>query len=78
MFDSDLARYSNPWTIEIQSRSGSWSNFCHDAPRTLAECEEREMELREENPSARFRVVPWFNASQWQFLRENFVSRGPE
>lgn len=61
--------YSNPWTIQIQNRRGAWSEFCHDAPVSLTEAERREEELKAENPEARFRVVPWLNIDQQNFVR---------
>ncbi|MDP9113881.1 MAG: hypothetical protein M3O20_09375, partial [Acidobacteriota bacterium] len=62
---SQLKRFANPWTVEIlNQQSNQWSNFCHDAPLTLADAEERERALGTENPDAKFRVVPWLNSSQ--------------
>jgi hypothetical protein len=66
----ELARYSNPWTIEIWSHEGrgNWTQFCYDAPIPLAEAEARTEVFKAENPAAKFRVVPWLNSSQRQHV----------
>lgn len=66
-----LARYGNPWTVQIQSTNGHWSEFCHDAPITLQEGERRVDEINADHPRAVVRVVPWLNASQQQHVRES-------
>lgn len=67
---TDLARYSNPWTVQICDSSGHWHNFTHDAPITLTVAEERIRELQVEHPNAKFRAFPWFNSSQTQVIKE--------
>ena len=66
---NDLARYSNPWTVEIQNTaSGGWQNFCYLAPLTLKDAEEWQKVHAEQSPGAIFRVVPWFNSMQLQYV----------
>lgn len=59
-----LARYLNPWTVEIRNKAGKWYSFAYDAPITLQEAEDRVETLQVEHPLARFRVQPWMNNSQ--------------
>lgn len=63
---SNLARYVNPWTVEIRNKAGKWHPFCSDAPITLQEAVSRVEALQAENPDAVFRAQPWRNASQAQ------------
>lgn len=67
----DLARYTNPWTIEIQNQiTGQWMNHYHDAPITLLNAEKLIVQLMEENPAALFRVRPWLNPNQVQMVQD--------
>lgn len=73
--EQTIARFSNPWTVEIRNHSnGHWSEFCHDAPLTLADAEERERTLRAHNPDAQFRVIPWLNSSQRALIQKRMDS----
>jgi hypothetical protein len=66
-----IQRLQNPHIVEILNQmTGYWTDFCHDAPLTLAAAEERERELQAQNPEAKFRVVPWFNSTQRQVVNE--------
>ena len=60
----ELARYRNPWTVEIRAVHGHWLEFAHDGPLTLADAEARVKDYRQESPDATFRVAPWFNLDQ--------------
>lgn len=64
------ALYANPYTIQIRDKVDQhWESFCYDAPLTLQQAEDRVKEHQQENPKATFRVVPWLNLSQEQFIR---------
>ena len=68
-----LARYMNPYTIEIQNAAtGIWSNLLHDAPKTFQDAEKDMEELQATFPKAKFRVVPWLNPSQWEHIRSGW------
>ena len=73
-----LARFQNPWTVQVQSKiSGSWSQMCHDSPLTLADAEKRMADHQKESPGAVFRVIPWSSSSQSAYVRESnhFLTR---
>jgi hypothetical protein len=73
-----LARFQNPWTVQVQSKiSGSWSEMCHDSPLTLADAEKRMADHQKESPGAVFRVIPWSSSSQSAYVRESnhFLTR---
>lgn len=63
---TDLYRYLNPWTVEVQSVSGQWLELAHDSPLSLVDAEERLRQHKEESPRATFRMVPWLNGQQIQ------------
>lgn len=65
-----LARYENPWTVEVRRTDLFWQEMCHDAPLTLADAEARVQEHQKDSPEATFRVAPWFNAVQRQYIEQ--------
>ncbi len=70
----ELARFKNPWTVEIQNKqTGAWSEFHHKPPLTLADAEQYEEELKALHPKASFRVTPWLNNEQRQAIRDTQV-----
>lgn len=71
----DLARFSNPWTVQIQDIHGNWSEFCHDAPVTLKNAEDRIEEMARDSPRAILRAVPYLNCSQMEHVRSNANKR---
>ncbi len=73
----DLRRYSNPWTVQVWNHKDErWNEFCHDAPITLSDAEQRieDYGKGDSTAKARFRAIPWLNGSQLQHVRMQYES----